>query len=200
MSTSRPALFLDRDGVINVDRGYVSRLDDFEWMPGIFAVARTASRLGLPLVVVTNQSGIGRGYYSEDQFNALTAHIRDRFAAEGTPLAAVYHCPFHPEAVEPRYRAADHPWRKPRPGMLLAARDELGLDLANSAMLGDRLVDMQAGAAAGIGHLALIGPNTELAAELPSHRRFASLDEVPQWLESLPLAAGHGTTGLRATR
>lgn len=153
----RSALFLDRDGVVNVDRGYVCRVEDFQFCRGIFNLTRTARRLGHAIVVVTNQSGIGRGYYSAADYERVTAHMRDRFEREGTPLDAVYYCPFHPDAVEERYRAADHPWRKPRPGMLLAARDDLSLDLASSTMVGDRWSDMSAAASAGVGHLMLVG-------------------------------------------
>lgn len=187
--TRRPALFLDRDGVINVDRGFVSRLEDFAWMPGIFDVARTATRLGMALIVVTNQTGIGRGDYTEDDYRAVTAFMREGFEREGAALSAVYHCPFHPDAVEQRYRAADHPWRKPRPGMLLAAREDLGLDLAASAMLGDKRGDLLAGQAAGVGALGLIG-NADIApGEVTAFERFADLSRVPQWLEKLAKAA-----------
>lgn len=187
--TRRPALFLDRDGVINVDRGFVSRLEDFAWMPGIFDVARTGTRLGMALVVVTNQTGIGRGDYTEDDYRAVTAFMREGFEREGAALAAVYHCPFHPDAVEQRYRAADHPWRKPRPGMLLAARDDLGLDLAASAMLGDKRGDLLAGHAAGVGALGLIGTAAVAPGEAPAFERFADLSRVPQWLELVSKAA-----------
>ena len=135
-SKMRPALFLDRDGVINIDRDYVFRVADFEWQPGIFDLARSAHRAEYPIVVVTNQSGIGRGYYTEHDFQTLTAYMRGRFADEGAPLAAVYHCPYHPQAEIARYRAA-HPWRKPGPGMLLAAEADLGLDLPGSIMVGE---------------------------------------------------------------
>ncbi len=182
---SRPALLLDRDGVINVDRGFVSRREDFEWMPGIFELTRTAHSLGMRLVVVTNQTGIGRGYYSEDDFLGLTSYMRERFVAEGAPLDAVYHCPFHPEALEARYRAEDHSWRKPRPGMILAARDDLDLDLQRSVLLGDRLVDLQAGAAAGVGTLVLIGHNELVVADVPRHVRFPELSPVAGLLERL---------------
>jgi D-glycero-D-manno-heptose 1,7-bisphosphate phosphatase len=139
----------------------------------------------MALVGVTNQSGIGRGYYTEDDYQAITTRMRARFIEEGAPLEAVYHCPFHPDAVEARYRDADHAWRKPRPGMILAARDEVGLDLARSALLGDRAVDLLAGHAAGVGALGLIG-GAEISAEgLPSFERFADLGPVPAWLERL---------------
>jgi D-glycero-D-manno-heptose 1,7-bisphosphate phosphatase len=194
----RPALLLDRDGVINVDRGYVCRRADFEWQAGIFDVARTARRLGLDIVVVTNQSGIGRGYYTEDDFHTLTAFMRARFDEEGAPLTAIYHCPFHPEAIEPRWRAPDHPWRKPRPGMILAARDELRLDLKRSVLIGDRLVDLQAGAAAGVGTLALVRPADLAASGLPAYRWFPSLEPVPLWLEGV-VGGGAARPALRQT-
>ena len=181
----KPALFLDRDGVINVNRGFVSRCEDFEWMPGIFDVARTAVGRGMPIVVVTNQTGIGCGYYSEDDFADVTRFMRKRFDDEGAPLAATYHCPFHPDAIEERYRAADHPWRKPNPGMILAARDDLYLDLARSALLGDRAVDLQAGQAAGVGALGLIGDADMTAAGVLRFHRFADLGPVPAWLDRL---------------
>ena len=182
---SRPALLLDRDGVINVDRGFVSRREDFEWQPGIFAVARTATRLGMAPVVVTNQSGIGRGLYTQDDFQTLTAFMLERFAAEGAPILAVYHCPFHPDAVEQRYRAPDHDWRKPRPGMILQARDDLDLDLARSVLIGDRVVDLQAGAAAGVETLVLVGAAEVAAVGLPPFQRFADLAMVPDFLVRL---------------
>jgi D-glycero-D-manno-heptose 1,7-bisphosphate phosphatase len=146
-------LFLDRDGVINVDDGYVHEIERFRFMPGIFPLARSAVEMGWRLVVVTNQSGIGRGYYDEDAFQALTAWMSGRFEAEGAPLTDVLFCPFHPEAASERYRAADHPWRKPNPGMILEARRRHGLDLAASALIGDRDDDIAAGAKAGVGLL-----------------------------------------------
>ncbi len=186
----RPALFLDRDGVINVDRGYVSRREDFEWLPGIFDLARTAQGLGFALVVVTNQSGIGRGYYTEQDFQALTAYMRERFVAEGVPLDAVYHCPFHPESEQAKYRHPDHPWRKPRPGMILAARDELRLDLARSAMVGDRVSDVEAGASAGVGALALIGAGEQLPQGWEDVERFDQVADVAGWIAGLAKRQG----------
>lgn len=181
-ASTRPALFLDRDGVINVDRGFVARRQDFEWLTGIFDVARTARRLGYALVVVTNQSGIGRGYYSEADFADVTAYMRERFAAEDAPIDAIYHCSYHPDAVEERLRHPDHPWRKPRPGMILAARNDLGLDLARSAMVGDRLSDMEAGAAAGVGALVLVGSVEPLPPRLAMVDRLARVADVEAWL------------------
>lgn len=146
----RPALFLDRDGVINVDHGYVYRVDDFEFMPGIFDLVSAARAHGMACVVVTNQAGIARGRYTEQDFSALTRWMCARFAEQGAPLDRVYHCPTHPEAGIGDYRV-DSPMRKPGPGMLLQARDELLLDLHRSVMLGDKASDILAGQAAGVG-------------------------------------------------
>jgi D-glycero-D-manno-heptose 1,7-bisphosphate phosphatase len=147
----RSALFLDRDGVINVDRGYVHRPDQFEFIPGIFELARFAvQELRWPIVVVTNQSGIGRGLFDEGAFEALTRWMCGRFEAENAPITRVYHCPYHPQFGIGAYRM-DHPWRKPKPGMILQAAADLDLDLAESAIIGNSLADIKAAAAAGIG-------------------------------------------------
>jgi len=136
----RSALFLDRDGVINVDRGYIHRSDQFEFIPGIFELARFwTNELRRPIVVVANQSGIGRGYFSE-------------------------------------YRR-DHPWRKPKPGMILQAVLDLGLDPARCAILGDKISHMEAGAEAGIGLRVLIGPHDAKPNET-IHEVVADLDEA----------------------
>jgi D-glycero-D-manno-heptose 1,7-bisphosphate phosphatase len=146
----RSALFLDRDGVINVDRNYVCRIDEFEFNPGIFELARFAvQELKRLVIVVTNQSGIGRGYFDEDAFQALTRWMCERFAAENAPIARVYHCPFHPTAGIGKYRQ-DHPWRKPKPGMILQAASDFSLDLSDSAFIGNDMRDMEAAAAGGV--------------------------------------------------
>ena len=133
-----PALFLDRDGVINLDKGYVGRVEDFEFLPGIFELARFAvHELGWPLVVVSNQSGIGRGYFDEDAYQRLTDWMCERFRAEQAPIARVYHCPYHPTHGIGAYRA-DHDWRKPKPGMILQAATDLNLDLSRSVLIGDK--------------------------------------------------------------
>lgn len=145
----RPAAFLDRDGVINVDHGYVYRREDFEFVPGVLEGTRRLVELGYAPVVVTNQSGIGRGLYGEDDFHALTAWMADRFAAAGAPLAGVYFCPHHPDEANGAYRIACD-CRKPAPGMLLSAAADLGLDLGRSVLFGDRASDLLAAQAAGV--------------------------------------------------
>ena len=151
----RPAAFLDRDGVINVDHGYVCKREDFEFVPGVLEGARRLHRLGYALVVVTNQSGIGRGLYTEDDFRSLTQWMVQSFAAAGAPLAGVYFCPHHSTEAVGAYRL-DCQCRKPAPGMLIKAAEELGLDLAASVMFGDCASDLQAAMAAGVARRILL--------------------------------------------
>jgi D-glycero-D-manno-heptose 1,7-bisphosphate phosphatase len=155
---STRALFIDRDGVINVDHGYVHRIDQFEFLPGIFELARfVAGELGWPIIVVTNQAGIGRGYFDEAAYEALTRWMCERFRQEGAPLTRVYHCPYHAQHGVGAYKI-DHPWRKPQPGMLLQAARDFGISLPDSVLIGDRMSDIEAAAAAGIGLRILLRP------------------------------------------
>ena len=134
------ALFLDRDGTINVDHGYVHDKAAFEFIPGIFELCARACARGYLIIVVTNQSGIARGYYTEREYAALTRHMKRVFAAHGVRITAVYHCP-----------KLDGPDRKPAPGLFLKARRRYGLDMANSVSVGDKPRDVEAGRAAGVG-------------------------------------------------
>lgn len=152
-----PALFLDRDGVINVDHGYVHRQADFEFLPGIFDLVRCARSLGMVTVVITNQAGIGRGLYTESDFAGLTAWMCEQFARQSAPIARVYFCPTHPSAGLDHYRV-DSPMRKPNPGMVLAAKRDLALDLSGSVLLGDKPTDLQAGLAAGVALNLMLAP------------------------------------------
>ena len=150
------ALFLDRDGVINVDRGYVGGRENFEFLDGVFPLGRQARALGVELIVVTNQSGIARGLYTEEDFAALTSWMTDRFRAEGAPLAAVHHCPHHPtEGIGDLHRECT--CRKPAPGLVLGAARTRNLDLAASAMLGDKPTDMDCARRAGVGLRLFLG-------------------------------------------
>ena len=137
------ALFLDRDGVINEDAGYVYRREDFVFKEGIFAALREFAKSGYALVVVTNQSGIGRGYYTQKQFDELCRFMLGEFEKKGVKIEKIYFCPHAPEA--------DCLCRKPEPGMLLNAANELNIDLARSIMIGDKDSDVQAGQSAGVG-------------------------------------------------
>jgi D-glycero-D-manno-heptose 1,7-bisphosphate phosphatase len=153
------ALFLDRDGVINIDKGYVSDPVQFEFVPGIIDLLRAAQAAGFLLVVITNQSGIARGYFDEQQYERIERHMRDSLLVEGVQLAAVYFCPHHPEGVRPDL-AIDCSCRKPRPGMILRAAQELGLDLAASILMGDKQSDIEAAKAAGVGRAFLVEDGT----------------------------------------
>jgi D-glycero-D-manno-heptose 1,7-bisphosphate phosphatase len=166
----KPALFLDRDGVINVERGYVHRIDQFEFIAGIFDLARfVAIELQWPIIVTTNQSGIGRGYFDEAAYDALTRWMCERFRQEGAPLTNVYHCPYHPVHGIGAYRN-DHPWRKPRPGMFLQAASDYGISLPHSALIGDAMTDVEAGAAAGIRFCVLLAQaETTESGHAPAH-------------------------------
>lgn len=151
------AAFLDRDGVINRDHGYVHRRDDFEFLPGAIAGMRRLVRAGFALIVVTNQSGIARGYYDAAAFEALTSWMLNELAQAAAPVLAVYHCPHHPDGVVPGLAKPCH-CRKPAPGMLLRARDDHRIDMARSILIGDRESDIVAARAAGVGRPLLLAP------------------------------------------
>lgn len=144
-----PAAFLDRDGVINVDVGYPHRIDTFRFIPGAPEAIRALNQAGLRVVVVSNQSGVARGLFTEDTVGLFNQHIADSLARHDARIDAFYFCPYHPDAVVERYRA-DHPERKPHPGMITRAARELNLDLTRSFLIGDRDTDIQAATAAGI--------------------------------------------------
>lgn len=145
----KKALFLDRDGVINEDKGYVSRVEDFTFCAGVFEALRTFEARGYLLVIVTNQSGIGRGYYTQEAYETLTAWMLGELQKNGVTIAKVYHCPHAPEE-----KCA---CRKPESGMLEAAIGEFGIDPARSWIVGDKPSDMEAGKNAGLGGYVLIG-------------------------------------------
>jgi D-glycero-D-manno-heptose 1,7-bisphosphate phosphatase len=179
----RPAAFIDRDGVINEERDYAWRTEDFHLLPGAVAGLQRLQAAGFALVVVTNQAGIGRGYYTEGDFAHLTAHMRALLADQGVALAGVYHCPHHPSAGLGAYRQ-DCDCRKPRPGMLLRAAQELGLDLPRSVLVGDKLSDIEAGRAAGVRHAVLVTSGHALSAteRAAADAVCSGLDSAADWL------------------
>jgi D-glycero-D-manno-heptose 1,7-bisphosphate phosphatase len=152
----QPALFLDRDGVINVDHGYVCTPDRTEFIDGIFDLVQLANQRNYQVVVVTNQAGIARGYYSEDEFRRYTEWMSSVFEEHQARLDAVYYCPHHPVTGQTGYLRACA-CRKPAPGMILAAQRDLALDLAASILVGDKPSDIAAGEAAGIGLCVQVG-------------------------------------------
>jgi D-glycero-D-manno-heptose 1,7-bisphosphate phosphatase len=158
------ALFLDRDGVINVEKNYVHRIEDFEFVEGIFDVARFFYERGYKLFVVTNQAGIGRGYYTENDFHILTDWMLNKFQECGIEIKKVYYCPFHPQHGIGKYKQ-ESLLRKPNPGMLLKAQKEFGIDLSSSILIGDKETDIVAGIRAKIGITILLtnesNPNSQ---------------------------------------
>lgn len=143
---TKPAVFLDRDGTMNIDKGYVYRIEDWEWIPGAINAIAALKKAGFLVIVVTNQAGIARGYYSEADMNNLHSTINLELQKQETSIDGFYYCPHHPEfgAVE------ECQCRKPMPGMIEQARQDFNIDLAHSWLIGDKVSDIQAGLAAGV--------------------------------------------------
>jgi D-glycero-D-manno-heptose 1,7-bisphosphate phosphatase len=144
----KPAVFLDRDGTLFEDSGYLCMWEQAEVFPFTVPALRLLRQCGFLLVVVTNQSAVSRGLCSESQVQAFHLRMSDYFATHNLTFDGIYYCPYHRDAVVAEYRC-DHPWRKPAPGMLLQAALDLGIDLGRSYMIGDHESDMLAGIAAG---------------------------------------------------
>lgn len=144
MATPTPAVFLDRDGTLNVEKNYLHRIEDWEWIPGAVEAIRRLNAAGYTVVVVTNQAGIARGLYGEAEVAALHDFVYRDLARRGARVDAFYHCPHHPDHGS----ACD--CRKPAPGMILQAAAELGLDLGRSWLVGDKVSDVEAARAAGV--------------------------------------------------
>ena len=141
-------VFLDRDGVINKEVGYLHKADDFEFIDGVFEACKYFQKLGYKLVVITNQSGIARGYYVEEDFHILTKWMLGQFINQGINILDVLFCPHGPEST--------CSCRKPQPGMLIEARDKFDINMNNSWMIGDKEADVQAANAAGISNTILV--------------------------------------------
>lgn len=143
------AIFLDRDGVINIDKAYVYRIEDFEFCEGVFEALSHFQKLGYLLIIVTNQSGIGRGYYSEEDFQTLSAWMRNEFLEAHIKLDAIYHCPHAPEA--------NCECRKPKSRMFQEAIKAFDIDVKNSWMIGDKKSDIDAALGVGIENTIFLG-------------------------------------------
>ena len=147
---ARPAAFFDRDGVFNVDQGYVHRVEALQWIPGGPAAVRRLNDLGYWVIVVTNQSGIGRGYYDEAAMHAVNAALAQWLATAGGHIDAIYFAPHHEDSPFEHYRHPDHPDRKPNPGMLLRAMQDFAIDRERSFLIGDKPSDLEAASRAGV--------------------------------------------------
>ncbi len=145
---ARAALFLDRDGVVVEEVNYLHRVDDVKLIPGAAPTIHWANGRGVPVVIVTNQSGIGRRYYGWEHFAEVQERIIELLSRLGGKIDGVFACPYHRDG-RPPHAHADHPARKPNPGMFLEAAARMNLDLAKSWIVGDRAIDLRAGRNAG---------------------------------------------------
>ena len=173
-------IFLDRDGTLNVDHGYVHQIDDFQFIEGSIEALQELKNMGYLLVLVTNQSGIARGYFSEDQFLSLTEWMDWSLADRGVDLDGIYYCPHHPEGQGEFKQDCD--CRKPKAGMLLQAIKELNIDPEQSFMVGDKIEDLQAGFAAKVRSKVLVKTGKTITQEGEELADFVleSIAELPR--------------------
>jgi D,D-heptose 1,7-bisphosphate phosphatase len=148
VTTKRPAVFLDRDGTINVDAGYIDRLERLEIYPFAIDAIRLFRRAGYLVVVITNQAGVAQGLYGEDFVETTARYLAEQAKLGDTQIDGHYHCPHSPDAVVERYRV-DCECRKPKAGMARRAAEELGIDLSRSVVIGDRWRDLAVAQAVG---------------------------------------------------
>ncbi|MDF1577850.1 MAG: D-glycero-beta-D-manno-heptose 1,7-bisphosphate 7-phosphatase [Desulfurivibrionaceae bacterium] len=192
IAKKRPAVFLDRDGTINEQMGYVNHPSRFVLLPGSAAAIRMLNEHGIPVLVVTNQSGLARGYFPSELLDEVHAKMIEMLAAAGATVDGIYVCPHHPEASDERYRA-DCDCRKPKPGLFLRAAREHNIDLAASYVVGDRWSDLKAAAVCGAtgilvlsgygrGELDYIGPSQTFR---PAHVAEDLLDAAAWIISSL---------------
>jgi D-glycero-D-manno-heptose 1,7-bisphosphate phosphatase len=184
---NRGALFLDRDGVVIADTRYLGRPEHLRMMDGAASAIARCNALNVPVVLVTNQSGIARRYYDCEGFRAVQATLSASLAAAGAHLDAVLACAYHADGAPP-LRSVNHPWRKPNPGMILAAAERMDVDLSRSWIIGDSVSDIAAGAAAGLagGTLLTVSDGPLREAQLLANDRFV--------VESAPDLAAAVTT------
>ncbi|PHM36885.1 D,D-heptose 1,7-bisphosphate phosphatase [Xenorhabdus mauleonii] len=185
MTQGIPAVFLDRDGTINIDHGYVHEIDNFQFIDGTIEAMLELKKMGYALVLVTNQSGIARKLFTEEQFVQLTEWMDWSLADRGVDLDGIYYCPHHPEASDDEYKK-ECQCRKPQPGMLLDAQKELNIDMSSSYMVGDKIEDMLAANAANVGIKVLVRtgkPVTEVA-EQAADLVINSLADLPKMIKN----------------
>ena len=176
----KKAVFLDRDGVIHEDFGYVYKKEDFCFKEGIFEFCRHAREADYLIFIVTNQAGIARGYYTEDNFNELTRWMLQEFKDRDIDIDKVYYCPYHPTKGIGNYKQESFN-RKPNPGMLLQAKEEFDIDLVDSILVGDKESDMESGRSAGIGKLFFVCGRYEIE-NAKDVRKVTDILDIVQYL------------------
>ncbi len=187
-STLRPAVFLDRDGTINEQMGYINHISRFQILPGVAEAIRRLNEARIPVVVVTNQSGLARGYFPAELLVAVHEKMTALLAEDGAHVDGIYVCPHHPEAKQEEYRV-NCDCRKPKAGLLVRAAAEMGLDLAHSFVVGDRWSDLKTAKACGAlpvlvltgygrGDAQYIGPTQEVQPAFVG----VDLAEAVQWI------------------
>nr|WP_256548407.1 D-glycero-beta-D-manno-heptose 1,7-bisphosphate 7-phosphatase [Xenorhabdus bovienii] len=176
---------MDRDGTINIDHGYVHEIDNFQFIDGAIEAMLELKKMGYALVLVTNQSGIAREMFTEDQFLQLTEWMDWSLADRGVDLDGIYYCPHHPEGSTDAYKKNCH-CRKPQPGMLLDAQKELSIDMSASYMVGDKIEDMLAANAANVGTKVLVrtGKAVTEAVEQTADLVINSLADLPDAIKN----------------
>ncbi|MEA5113273.1 MAG: D-glycero-beta-D-manno-heptose 1,7-bisphosphate 7-phosphatase [Geobacteraceae bacterium] len=188
MTGLRKAVFLDRDGVVNVDKGYIYRREDFQFLPRVPEAIGLLNKAGYLVIVVTNQSGIARGFYTLDDVTRLHDHVDAELAHHGSRIDAYYLCPHHPDHG-PDGRGGECLCRKPLPGMLLEAAADLSVDLSRSFMVGDKLSDVEAGLAAGCSPI-LVGGDEDGTAQDARRRGAAVCSDL---MGAVELIVGSGS-------
>ena len=164
-NNKQKVIFLDRDGVINKEVGYLHKIEDFEFIDGVFDACKQFQTLDYKIVIITNQSGIARGYYPEEDFHTVTKWMIEQFNAQNIDILDVFFCPHRPES--------NCECRKPRPGMLLEAQDKHNIDMGNSWMIGDKEADVAAANAAGINNTILVKSGHSIDEEASNAARIA---------------------------
>jgi D-glycero-D-manno-heptose 1,7-bisphosphate phosphatase len=171
------ALFLDRDGIINIDKGYIHKSEDVEFVEGIFDLLKFAMSQGFEFIVVTNQAGVARGMYAESDVLNIHEFMSEKLKEEGITVKEFFHCPHHPEF------SGECDCRKPEPGMLLAAKEKYGINMSESLIIGDKRSDVQAGKNAGLGKCILVSSRYE-ASDVPEADYFArDLNDALKYLK-----------------
>ena len=176
----RVALFLDRDGVINVDKEYIYKIEDFDFIDGIFDLITHARNIGYLIIIITNQSGIGRGIFTDEDFQKLNNWMIDKLKDNGAEIDSVYYCATHPTKGIGEYKTIDKR-RKPSPGMFFEAMRDHNVDLSKSIMLGDKISDMEAATLAGIQNLFLLSSEKKFQNSI----NISSLKEVIKFLKKI---------------